>query len=174
MVLHPSADGVYEDDTIICLFPSSTLFVCFHHQCTKVKQLRISNNDISPMGHLLAGAPTFEALHKIYQLHIKAGKLQYFIFHISTDPGGGGALLFNLRICDSVGFSEAGQELWTPGWNKSWQCRLFRKIKYRTLCQLHMLLGQKWTIIKDEINWFKLPNFLLEYFPKWDGKGRVG
>ena len=112
MVLHPSADGVYEDDTIICVFPSLTLFVCFYDQCTKVKQLRISNNDISPMeGHLLAGAPTFKALHKNYQLHIKAGKLQYFIFHISTDPQGGGALLFNLRICDSVGFSEAGQEL---------------------------------------------------------------
>ena len=153
MVLHPSAGGVYEDDTIICLFPSSTLLVCFHHQhylfVSIINAQRWSSwesaTTTSPQWRdtSIAGAPTFKALHKNYQLHIKAGKLQYFIFHISTDPQGGGALLFNLRICDSVGFSEAGQELWTPGWNKSWQCRLFRKIKYRTLCQLHILPGQK-------------------------------
>ena len=34
-------------------------------------------------GHLLAGAPNFEALHKRYQMFIKAGKLRYSIFLIN-------------------------------------------------------------------------------------------
>ena len=33
--------------------------------------------------HLLAGAPTFDALHKKYQLYIKAGNLKYCILHIN-------------------------------------------------------------------------------------------